>query len=70
MVLSGLRIINHEELKKIEPNIGSDAKNALLVPSAGIVDVHRFVIALAEFAAVNGVDFILESEVKDLVIRK
>ncbi len=63
-----LSIINREELVKIEPNIGGDAKSALLVPSAGIVDVHRFVIALAEFAAFNSVDFILENEVNGLII--
>ncbi|MCL5770662.1 MAG: FAD-dependent oxidoreductase [Actinobacteria bacterium] len=51
--VKNLRIIGIEELIKLEPNICRDAKSALIVPSAGIVDVHRFVIALAEFAAIS-----------------
>jgi len=66
--VKNLRILDSKEIKLIEPGIGSEAISALLVPSGGIVDVHRFVIALAEFAAFNGVDFILENEVNDLIM--
>jgi len=66
--VKNLRILDKEEIKKIEPGTGNAAMNALLVPSGGIVDVHRFVIALAEFAASNGVDFLLKTEVNDLIM--
>jgi glycerol-3-phosphate dehydrogenase len=66
--IKDLRIIDGEELQKIEPNISTNAVSALLVPSGGIVDVHKFVIALAEFAASNGVEFIFENKVKDLIM--
>jgi len=66
--VKNLRILNSEEIKKIEPGTGNTAISALQVPSGGIVDVHRFVIALAEFAACNGVDFILKNEVNDLIM--
>lgn len=51
----------------IEPNASSEAIAALRVIDAGITDIHRLVIAAAEHAAVNGVDFIFETAVKGLL---
>lgn len=65
--VKGLKILGKDELLKMEPNISPNAYGALFVPTAGIVDVHRLVIALAEHAAVNGVDFLLENEVIDVI---
>ncbi len=64
----GVSIISKHELKKMEPNASPRAICALHVPTAGIVDVHRLVIALAEHAAVNGVDFIFENDVQGLIV--
>lgn len=61
-----LRIIEREELKKLEPNISEDAVAALYAPTGGIVCPFGLTIALAENAAVNGVDFRLNTEVQEL----
>lgn len=58
-----LRIIERKELLTLEPQIGERAVAALLVPSGGIVCPFGLTIALAENAAVNGVEFYLNTEV-------
>ncbi len=65
-----VEIIGSQKLKKIEPEVSSDALAALWVLDTAIIDVHRYVIALAEHAAVNGVDLILEEEVLGLVRKR
>ena len=50
-----------------EPNASKEALSALHIVDAGLTDVFRLVIAAAEHAAVNGVDFILGTEVKGLL---
>ncbi len=50
-----------------EPNASREALSALHIVDAGFTDVFRLVIAAAEHAAVNGVDFILGTEVKGLL---
>jgi glycerol-3-phosphate dehydrogenase len=62
--VSGLEIKDEEEFKKKEPNI--PCHKALWVPSAGIILPYEFTIALAENAAINNVNFLLETEVKDI----
>lgn len=61
--VENLRIIEREELLALEPQIGERAVAALLVPSGGIVCPFGLTIALAENAAVNGVEFYLNTEV-------
>lgn len=61
-----LRIIEKEELKSLEPNISEDAVAALYAPTGGIVCPFLLTIALAENAAVNGVEFRLNTEVQKL----
>ena len=58
-----LRIIEKEELQKLEPEIGEQVVAALYVPTGGIVCPFGLTIALAENAAVNGVEFCLGTEV-------
>lgn len=52
-----LRIIERDELVSMEPNISDSAIAALWAPTAGIVDAFGLNIALAEHAAINGVEF-------------
>ena len=52
-----LRIVEKEELHKMEPNIADDAVGALWAPTGGIVDPFGLTVALAENAAANGVEF-------------
>lgn len=61
-----LRIIERDELKQLEPNISDNAVAALYAPTGGIICPFGLTIALAENAAVNGVDFRLNTEVENI----
>lgn len=61
-----LRIIEREELKGLEPNISDNAVAALYAPTGGIVCPFNLTIALAENAALNGVEFRLNTEVQKI----
>lgn len=61
--VKGLQIIGRKELLLLEPQLGDHVVAALLVPSGGIVCPFGLTIALAENAAVNGVEFYLNTEV-------
>ena len=62
----GLRILGCEELKDMEPNISDEACAALYAPTAGIICPFELNIAMAENAAMNGVEFRFNTEVQDL----
>ena len=64
--LNDLRIIQGEELRALEPNLHDDICAALLVPSAGIVSPYEMTIALAENAAQNGTEFMLNCQVESV----
>lgn len=61
--VKGLRLISKEELNALEPNISSSAVGALFAETGAVVNPWRFCIALAETAAANGCEFLLDSEV-------
>lgn len=61
--VEGLKVIDREELKAMEPNISDDAVAALYAPTGGIVCPFGLTIALAENAAVNGTEFEFNTEV-------
>jgi glycerol-3-phosphate dehydrogenase len=62
--VTDLKILGKTEIKRREPNVTCAA--ALHVPTAGIVLPYQFTIALAENAALNDVEFFLETKVTDL----
>lgn len=64
--VTGLRIVEKEELRQMEPNISDDAVAALYAPTAGIVCPFGMNIAFAENAAVNGVEFRFDTEVQGI----
>ena len=64
--VEGLEILDREQLKKMEPNISDSAVAALHAPTGGIVCPFGLTIALAENAAMNGVEFHLRTEVRDI----
>lgn len=64
--VEGLEILNREQLKNLEPNISDNAVAALHAPTGGIVCPFGLTIALAENAAVNGVEFHLNTEVQNI----
>ncbi len=61
--VKGLEILSPEQVWEREPNISKDIVAALYAPSGGIVCPFGFNIALAENAAVNGVDFYFDHAV-------
>lgn len=61
--VKGLRIVERDELVKMEPNISDEAVAALYAPTGGIVCPFGLTYALAENAASNGVKFQFDSEV-------
>ncbi|SFG24466.1 glycerol-3-phosphate dehydrogenase [Lachnospiraceae bacterium C7] len=66
--VKGLRIIDKEELRELEPNISDKAVAALLAPTGGIICPFELNIAMAENANVNGVDFFFNTEVEDITV--
>lgn len=61
--VQGLRIIERDELRQMEPNISDEAVAALYAPTGGIICPFGLTFALAENAARNGVKFQFDSEV-------
>ncbi|MCM1190006.1 MAG: NAD(P)/FAD-dependent oxidoreductase [bacterium] len=61
-----LRILERGELKALEPNLSDRAVAALYAPTGGIVCPFGLTVALAENAAVNGVEFRLNTEVQEI----
>jgi len=66
--VSSLEIKNRLSVKLKEPNV--DCHAALWVPTAGIIEPYEFTIALAENAAENKINFLLETKVTDLKKQK
>ena len=61
-----VKLLNAEEVKKLEPNINPEVKGALLAPTAGIIDVFNFVVHAVENAIDNGVQLFLNEEVESI----
>ena len=57
----GLRIVEKEELKQMEPNVSENAVCALYAPTGGVVCPFNMTIAFAENAADNGVSFVFDA---------
>ena len=61
--VKGLRIIERDELVKMEPNVSDNAVAALWAPTGGIVCPFGLTYAFAENAAKNGVKFQFDTTV-------
>src|SRR5574344_275512 len=57
------RLVDAEELKKMEPNINPEAKGALLCPDGGIVNPFLLPVRAMENAMDNGAELHLDEEV-------
>ena len=64
--VEGVRLIEAEELRKIEPNITENAVCALYAPTGGIVCPYELCIASIGNAMDNGVDLLCDFEVKNI----
>ncbi|MCI7019000.1 MAG: NAD(P)/FAD-dependent oxidoreductase [Clostridiales bacterium] len=65
--VEGLRIIERDELRSMEPNISDQAVAALFAPTGGIICPFGLNYALAENAAANAVRFRFNSKVIGVV---
>ena len=61
--VTGLVILDGDQVRKIEPNITEKCVYALYAPTGGIVCPYEMTIAMAENAYTNGVEFKFETEV-------
>ncbi len=61
-----VRILERDELIAMEPNLADDVVKALYAPTGAIVCPFHLTMALAENAADNGVEFFLNTEVKEI----
>ncbi len=62
-----LRLLEREELLRMEPNLADDVVKALFAPTGGIVCPFHMTMALAENAFTNGVNFFLNTEVNEII---
>jgi len=62
--VKGLRIVEREELRNMEPNVSDAAVAALYAPSAGIICPFGLTEAYAENAVKNGAEFRFNSKVE------
>ncbi len=62
----GLKILNHDEVLEMEPNLADTVVAALYCSEAGVVNPFLMNIAYGEQAAVNGVDFHFNEKVLSL----
>ena len=71
-----VKLLNKEEVLKMEPHINPEVKGALFAPTAGIIDPFNLVVHAMENAIDNGVTFLRNHEVlsinkdKDIYIVK
>lgn len=66
--VSGLRIVNADELHAREPMINPEATAALWAPTGGICDPFAATLAAAENAVMNGVTLMVNTAFKDFII--
>lgn len=65
--VEGLKLLSAKEVHDIEPNVSDEVVGALYAPTGGIVCPFNLTIAMAENAAVNGAEFLLDTEVKNIL---
>ncbi|MEG1471599.1 MAG: NAD(P)/FAD-dependent oxidoreductase [Clostridia bacterium] len=61
-----LRILEHDEILALEPNVSPAVLCALHIPTSGLVSPYELTCALADHAAVNGVLFSLNTVVSEI----
>jgi glycerol-3-phosphate dehydrogenase len=61
--VTGMELLTAEQARTLEPNLHPSVNGALKATTAGIISPYEAAIAFAENAAVNGVDFLLETKV-------
>ncbi|MBW2622940.1 MAG: NAD(P)/FAD-dependent oxidoreductase, partial [Deltaproteobacteria bacterium] len=60
---TSLKLLDRAELDRVEPGLAPHIQKGVIIANAGIVNVFELVAALAENAAMNGVQFFFETSV-------
>ena len=64
--VEGCRIVERDEILKMEPNTNPAVVCALHAPTSGLVSPYEMTCALADSAAENGAEFILDNPVLEI----
>jgi glycerol-3-phosphate dehydrogenase len=64
--ITGMEVIDKKRVRELEPNISDEVVGALYAETCGIVSPWELAVAMAENAADNGVEILLDSEVTDI----
>lgn len=64
--VEGLELLNREQALALEPNLNPEVCCALHAKTSGLTSPYEMTYALAEHAALNGVEFCLDTEVLDI----
>ncbi len=64
--IPGMKILEREEVLKMEPNINPEVKAALYAPTAGVTSPWEVTIKLLENAALNGVEIKTDANVEKI----
>lgn len=64
--VEGLRILERDELLSREPNLNPEAVCGLYAPTSGLTSPYEMTYALADHAAMNGVEFVFNARVERL----
>ena len=62
----GVRIVEQNELREMEPEISDEALGALYAPSAAIVNPWEYGLAMTETAVRNGAELLLNTKVENI----
>lgn len=65
--VTDLKIIERDEILRIDPNLNPMVKYALYAKDVGVTSPYEYTIALAENAITNGVELYLKHEIMDIV---
>ena len=66
MACEAQRIIEREEILRLEPNTNPEVVCALLEPMSGLTSPYELTCALADHAAVNGAEFRMNTRVEKI----
>jgi len=64
--VASMEILSSNDVYALEPNLSSNITGALRAKTAGIISPYEAGIAFGESAAINGVEFLLETKVKNI----
>ena len=63
-----VEFMSPRQILDMEPEVNPDVLGGLYIPGDAVIDPFLLVVAQAENAAENGVEFLLNAEVKDIVV--